>query len=382
MAVRDEPGQFVVTVAGDAGGAAAVAPVIQALNTEGRYRVLSLAYREARGVFGERLIPFEELDETTTIAGAERFLGELRPLLVLLGTSGNSVNLEKTFIAAARLVGVPSLAILDYWLNYRKRFDDDNGRISYLPDVIAVMDERARSEMIDEGFPGEVLVVTGHPGYDCLDQVRRRTTSDVRETIRAGFGIKSNEIMILFASEPISQDFGDNTAGPTYAGYTEKTVLNSVIETVERIAKHTDLNIALLVRPHPRDNISDLSIRRPHGIKFIVSRAGAGHEVAMAADLVIGMQTQLLVEACLLGCPVISYQPGIRFDDPLPTNRMGLSRAVYEESEIESVIRTLLCRNRSGEAAGESRLCGDLLPGNATQSVIGLIDSMVRGTGA
>jgi hypothetical protein len=380
--MSDESAQLMVAVAGDAGGAAAVTPVIQALHAEGKYRVRCLAYREARLVFGQKLIPFEELDETITIDWAEQFLRGVNPVLALLGSSINPVNLEKVIIAAAKSLGIPSLAVLDYWLNYRKRFNDDNGRLLYLPDIVAVMDERARREMIDEGFPGEVLVVTGHPGYDCLDQVRRRNTSDARETIRAGFGIKPNEIMILFASEPISQDFGDNTAGPTYAGYTEKTVLNSVTETVERLARHTGLDIALLVRPHPRDNISDLSIRRPYGIKLIVSRAGNSHEVAMAADLVIGMQTQLLVEACLLGCPVVSYQPGLRFDDPLPTNRMGLSRAVYDEGEIEPVIRTLLCRNRSGEVAMGSRLCGDLLPGNATQSVIGLIDSMVRGTGA
>ena len=50
----------------------------------------------------------------------------------------------------------------------------------------------------------------------------------------------------------------------------------------------------------------------------------------------------LLVEACLLGCVVLSLQPGLRLADALPTNRWGVSQGVYYEKDIEPALESLL----------------------------------------
>ena len=80
--------------------------------------------------------------------------------LLLTGTSYNSVDLEKKFIASARERGVPSLAVLDFWSNFALRFSRGDGGLENIPDRIAVMDEWAREEMIAAGFDATRLVVT------------------------------------------------------------------------------------------------------------------------------------------------------------------------------------------------------------------------------
>ena len=67
----------------------------------------------------------------------------------------------------------------------------------------------------------------------------------------------------------------------------------------------------------------------------------------MAADLVVGMNTELLVEACYLGCITLSLQPGLRYPDRLPTNRLGVSRAVYRQEEIRPALQELLLNPKS-----------------------------------
>jgi len=74
----------------------------------------------------------------------------------------------------------------------------------------------------------------------------------------------------------------------------------------------------------------------------------------MAADLVVGMNTELLVEACYLGCITLSLQPGLRHPDRLPTNRLGFSRAVYQENEIKPALLELLLNEKSRDAVLKS----------------------------
>lgn len=74
----------------------------------------------------------------------------------------------------------------------------------------------------------------------------------------------------------------------------------------------------------------------------------------MAADLVVGMNTELLVEACYLGCITLSLQPGLRHPDRLPTNRLGFSRAVYQEDEIKPALLELLLNEKSRSAILEN----------------------------
>src|SRR5690242_3083384 len=95
------PLPVVVVVCGDPGGANAVTPVLQKLLAGNETQVYAFAYREARNLWSRCGIAFESLPDTLTIAEAGQLLCFLHSQVLLVGTSYNSVDLEKRFIAAA-----------------------------------------------------------------------------------------------------------------------------------------------------------------------------------------------------------------------------------------------------------------------------------------
>lgn len=365
----------IIALCGDPGGANAVSPVIEALKEEGLVTVRALAYRQARSFWAKRGLMFETLAEHTTKAMAVEWLCQPDVALLLTGTSVNSIDLEKTFIVAANDVSVPSLAVLDFWTNYAWRFSDTDGRLVYMPDRIAVMDERALDEMVADGFDRERLSITGQPAFDDLAIKRGLFTPDRRQVFRERLGISHQEKFVLFASQPLSFLYGTDPANPHYPGFDEQTVLRALIVALEQIASQSKQKIVLVIRPHPRESMEEYVNVQGHGIRILVSTEGESHDVVMAADLVIGMNTVLLVEACYLGCMTISLQPGLRLPDVLPTNAWGVSRAVYHAEEIQSAIEQMLL-DPNIRRTTQAHLSTLQLDNGATQRVVKLIYKM------
>jgi hypothetical protein len=362
---------LVLVVCGDAGGAAAVAPVTAQLECENQLTPHVLAYRYALPAFRENHRAVREMTVTPDESGAEADLKTLNPVLLLTGTTWRPVQPEKVFIAAARAVGVPSLTVLDYWSNYRARFNDEAGALAYLPDCIAIMDTQAREEMLSEGFPAEKLVVTGAPHLDSLSADRAAFGDEERIAWRASHGVERQETTILFASQPLSVLYGDAL------GYTEQQVLAMLIDTLDSIAERDNIELTLAVRPHPREDLLKFEGVRSRRIRMINAAQGTGRTWAMACDLVVGMNTELLLEACYLGCLTISLQPNLRQPDVLPTNRSRLSLPAYTEHELEPVIRQALF-DETFRREHHARLAAAAPPGGATRRVADLIYQMCR----
>ena len=333
----------IVVLCGDAGGANAVAPVIEMLRAEGKVDVHALAYKQAQKCWQDRSLQFESIPESTALDEASDLLRSRRSSLFLCGTSLNGVDLEKQFVLAARHEGIPSLAVLDFWSNYVPRFCDGNGELVFLPDRIAVMDEITRDEMISEGFNPKLLEVTGQPALEDLVKWQEAFSDSKHTEVRSRLGVGIDEILVLFASQPLTEMPASNPSSPDYRGYTEKTVINCLVPALSAIADRNNTKVALVIRPHPRETSDAYSHLAGTGLLRIqVVADGESRDVVMASDVVAGMNTMLLVESGLLGKTTISLQPGLRTMDKLPTNRMGLSIPVYGEEDVEPVLERAL----------------------------------------
>lgn len=366
----------VVAIAGDPGGAAAIAPVIAALRETGS-RVHALAYRQAGQVWQRRAVVYQQADEAMTTADATTVLDQCRANVLLAATSVNGIDLEKRFLSASRSLDLPSLAVLDFWSNYRLRFADEADELAYLPDAIAVMDQRARLEMVAAGFDPARLLVTGQPAFDELQQCRARLTPQRRSSVRSRLGVRPDERMVLFASQPLSALYGTDRSNPLFPGYTEQTVLDGLVEALAHLAQRRRTPIALAVRPHPREKAEALQRHGRAGLRLCVDDSNEGREVALAAELVAGMTTVLLVESCLMGCVTISLQPGLRLPDPLPSNRWGASVPVYQAEEIEPVVERLLFDEQERARATAAAVRSPVISG-ATQRVRQLAEALAR----
>ena len=153
---------------------------------------------------------------------------------------------------------------------------------------------------------------------------------------------KADDLLVVFVSQPLRRLSGECNDDPRFLGFDEESVLSSVITSLGTTSGKTDRCITLLIRPHPRDRTAWSRDDGAPGVKVLVSTSGDGRDDVMASDLVVGMNSILLVEACYLGGIVLSVQPELRRVDTLPTNRSGASVGVYREEDIDPAIESLL----------------------------------------
>lgn len=365
----------IISVCGDPGGANAVAPVIRMLGLENQACMLNYAYNEGVAVLHRYGISSRLLPQQPNVEWALRQLEANRASLLLTGTSHNGVNWEKFFISAARRVGIHSVAVLDFWGNYAIRFSDNHGNLRFMPDTLAVMDERARMEAVAVGLPVERIIVTGQPAFDSLAECRWQFSPERRSALRQSLDLPDGGLLVMFASQPLCRLHDTSDAQIRYPGFDEESVLAELICSLEAISRQYGTFITLLIRPHPRETVAEYQHYASERISIRVSMEGESREYAMASDLVVGMNSVLLVEACYLGCLVVSLQPGLEKADALPTNAWGVSRGVYRLEEVRPAIETMLLDEKERSSA-LSRVHSMELDAGAAQRVVGRINSI------
>jgi hypothetical protein len=231
---------------------------------------------------------------------------------LITGTSWGS-QLELIAIRMFREKELLTISLLDYWSNYRTRFELSHGDIVF-PDYLIVMDEIAYSEAVADGVPESIMRVLGHPGLDHFIDMslnKPNRTSGKRQ------------IKVLFLSQPLSELYG------TSLGYTEYDVIQNCIETFEKAS-----NVTFHLKFHPKDGES---LRNKYHMWSI---NGDLLDLFPDYDLIVGMSTMGLLHAALLGIPIVSYQPNLYAADEAITNKLGLSHAIYSSQEWERFVNS------------------------------------------
>ena len=287
----------VLFAAGDPGGANAIRPVLQTLVDQG-HAVAVLDH----GVLARGLPPFVPLVDASHSFDVLCFGTSLKDPLPL------------AFARQAQAKGKRTVSVLDNWLNYRSRLATD-GLPVFIPDIYAVMDDKAKTEALADGLPADCLAVTGHPNLASLAQdiakVTPQWTKDFRQSL--GLGINGRGL-VTFINEPAASDQGTGPDNPLWRGYTEETVL-------AMLASHlagAEVDVAIVA--HPRDDTAKLSAlwERVRGdCSGKVCAGQNGRDMILAADRVAGMTSILLYESWLVGHPTLSLQPGLVRDDLL-----------------------------------------------------------------
>ncbi len=322
----------VYAVAGDPGGAQAVMAVVQELRRQ-QEQVITAAYDAAVNIFTPA--PDHVLERATPVATALRYLEQARPAVLLCGTSVNGRDDEKAFIIAARQLGVPSIAVLDFWSNYHGRLTSrpPDGPLDALPDIIAVMDETAAQDLRAIGVAATRLRVTGQPAFDRL-QIDTTSAAQLAE-LRVRIGCSAERHLILFASQPCS-DIASK-AGYAVLPYDERIIVE--VFRQELLAHPAADDLFLWIRPHPRE--APEKFARHVSEQVFVGMAGDSALAQHAAEGVAGMCSVFLLEAALIGKPVLSLQPGATGPSPLPLDRLKLGTACMDLN-IRPAIRTWL----------------------------------------
>jgi hypothetical protein len=214
------------------------------------------------------------------------------------------------------------LAFLDQWQNYAIRFSGAYGieRLAYQPDFINCIDEIGKSEMCAEGFDPSKLYPLGHP---YLTEIADSAANLNGASVKRRLGIPEDISIALFVSEPIFEHFGLSR------GYDQYEALKLFLTATAT----NPTPICPVIKLHPKDYRERFEevIKPYHKLSpLIVEEEATALECLTMANIVVGMTSIMLIEAYILGRPIVSLQPGLKIEDPLMLTRHGLAPRVTE----------------------------------------------------
>jgi hypothetical protein len=278
------------------------------------------------------------------------FLKDENPNFIITGTSGEDFT-ERYIWQSAQELNIPTLAILDQWLNYGVRFSDfstldlDNENIKpvYVPAFIAVMDQQAKNELIECGVDASRVIITGHPYFEFLSQQKNKVT---QYEVKSALGIGQFDIVITFASEPILRDYG----GIDCWGYTERTIFESFVDALKTILRRYSQKITVIIKVHPRESLNYYVEFANHekvaDISFVLDQRTESSKIILASDIVCGISSMFLIEAALLNKPILSLQMGLKRDNPFILSRRGLVDGIYDYKVLAQKLEDLLINKK------------------------------------
>ena len=214
----------------------------------------------------------------------------LMPDFLITGTSAIDFT-ERHLWRDATGLSIPSMAILDAWVNYGVRFSRFSTReihlfdgvCDYLPDYICVMDDLAKAEMHKEGVPYDRIIALGNPHFENVFLAAAQTSPTTL----------SKKRIVLFASEPFED---------VYRKGAEEAALRDLIKVAEQYD-----DVAIRIRKHPREPEQKHAGHLNEHVEM--DNIADSLKSIEQSEIVVSVSSMLLIEAMFFGKKVISYQP-------------------------------------------------------------------------
>jgi hypothetical protein len=228
-------------------------------------------------------------------------LSSFSPDYVFTGTSYTS-HLELKFIKEAGKKKIATIAFIDHWTNFYSRFKWDAELI--LPNQVWVIDQHAKELAIGEGLPAAQVMISGNPYYPFLAQWKPRIS---KEEFLKQLEISAHATIIVFAPEPLSQ-----VNGKEKFGFDELELLEKILADMPK-EFWQDENNYFLIKIHPnqkRSNIESIVLRsiETKNVRIVPENI---HTITLLkyADVVMGIFSNILIEADIIGTTVARYIP-------------------------------------------------------------------------
>ena len=291
----------IAVVSHDAGSSELICAFIQEYRTKATWYIFAKTASPMATICKRYNLPYAPM------ADAAEQLEEIHPDLLLFGT-GWQDKCEQPYVHYCKMDGIPTVAFLDHWSNYRERFGYPNGGWEEnLGDFTAVHDERAYTLALELKLPNP-LKLPNHYLIRLIEDAMLRK-AEVGKTL-------------LFLSEPTDSVAEKTYGDPLYWGFTQYTALEDILEHFEDFQCEN-----LIIRLHPSEmssNYDAILLRYPNiSVQMHESHSADLIDELLCAKVIIGFDTMALYIAALLGKPIISYLPTKerKFLLPLPTNR-------------------------------------------------------------
>lgn len=328
----------IIFFARDPGGANVILPIYEKVKNQFEALVYAkdFALQKFRAA-GISAIDIQRECKTTEMSAVCDFLKRSNPDVIVTGTSLDDYT-ERYLWKAAEDLQIKSFAILDQWMNLGIRFSEYTYEQEelyekchehrYLPYRVLVMDELAKTTLIEEGIDETRIVITGQPHFESVyDKYQQAKPVYDREYWN-----------IVFVSEPISQDYDGNDKEKLYWGYNEETVFGQLYGCLTKIAGSLSKQIRVIIRPHPREDIRHweeiIRTLSCDNVVLVLDAKSDSFSILKSADIVCGMSSMFLLEAVICEKPILSIEIGLCRENPFVLDKVGISRSILTEEEL------------------------------------------------
>ena len=234
----------------------------------------------------------------------ERYLRKTNPDVVITTTSP---RFELAMLKAARNLGIPSIAIGDWFLIQEREWILRGDYAAHL----CVLTEKMAVQFQEEGLKGTKLHVTGNPAFDAL------TTQDgdmeKRRALRQKIGVDDKTVILWPAAGGEVAIGGQKFATPT-----------DVVEALETVCRENS-EYSYVLRPHPNHPLK-LPETATNGI--LSSADMSAEDDLLIADIVCVEVSTMGLQAALIGKPVIcvGFADYVKLPQIWPRHRRRYSR--------------------------------------------------------
>ena len=243
----------------------------------------------------------------------KKIIKDFNPEYIFSGTSYTS-KIELRFISEAKKLNIDTYSYIDHYTNYNERFILNNQYV--FPKNIILIDKIAEKIAIKTKLSDHSNLIVINNFYH--DFLRNWTPKTQRKTFLNNYHIKSDEKIIVFAPDPLS-----NINSKKKYLFDENDVWNDLVTVLRKI--NSD-KLIIVVKFHPNQNIETLSntIYKNNYKNVFFYEQNNSIDLLCHSDIVIGMFSSILVEANVLKKSVIRYFPKSLMIDPLLSLNIGL----------------------------------------------------------
>lgn len=292
-------------------------------------------------------------------------------LIVIINEHSDS---GRAIVMAGKLLGIPTLAIqhgfyahdsVMYFNNPGEFSNEISTKYRQRPDKIAMYGPWIKNLFIKNfNYPREAVVVTGQPRYDILTKLEKGFN---REEFCRNYNLDSDKKIALVITQPL--DIAER----------RDIFLRSVLNALGRFS-----DITILIKPHPREdeNWHKTVLREERMDATVLGRDSNIYEALCACDVIITISSTTIVEAMILGKPVIMLNLA-RSPDRVPYVKDGAGLGVYRKEDLPRTIKEALYGKKTREKLkrAERKFVyrhAYRQDGKATERVINLIKEMIE----
>jgi len=309
---------------------------------------------------------------------AANLIEELKPRLIIVGTSENRNSFAFDLIDEGKRRSILTIGAVDMAVNADSRFQGNSSDpLKHAPDLIVVPDNSSLNAFLKIGFCKDKIFVIGNPHYDYVVEQVKGFESRSRDSLRKAYFPKAraDELVVAFLCQPESALVkGLLTKSEDYSlqGWGKSNKRNDIVleELIDSIKKQ-QVEAHFGVRLHPKNTLSEFD-RYSSFIDF-VSIGGDPLEFVFACDFLIGMSTMLLFEAALMNKPTLSILPRKSELGWLPDGAEKAITSVWNRDSLNQTLKEKIKEIQQGEWSKNNV---DYTPGALTrfsELVVGMV---------